>query len=48
MCSNNRDVIVLGDFKARIGSPVIWWDDEYVYEYDGVKDLVVNSQKRVS
>ena len=43
MCSSNHDAMVLGHFNARIGSPVIWCDDECVYEYDGVKDPVVNS-----
>ena len=46
-CSISRDEIVLGDFNARVGSPVMSCGDASVYKYDGVKDPVVNSHGRM-
>ncbi len=47
MCLNTRDVVVLGDFNARVGSHVLSCGDGSVYRYDGVKDPVVNSHGRM-
>ena len=46
-CSGEKEVIALGDFNARVGSPVITCGDESVYEYGGVKDTTVNSHGRM-
>lgn len=46
-CSSEREVIALGDFNARIGTPVITYGDGYVYRYDGVRDHTVNSHGRM-
>ena len=46
-CSGEREVIVLGDFNARVGTPVITYGDDCIYRYNGVKDHSVNGHGRI-
>ena len=40
---NSSDVIIVGDFNGRVGQPRLVDEAGCVYQYDGVKDMVVNS-----
>lgn len=46
-CVSKSEVVVLGDFNARVGTPVTHCSDGCVYRYDGVKDHTVNNHGRI-
>ena len=41
-----ENIIVLGDFNARVGTPSIKNEDGYLYRFEGGRDAIVNSHGR--